>query len=158
MRCPWCDADEDRVVDSRPADGGVAIRRRRECVACSRRYTTFERIEEVGLLVVKRDGSKEPFSRDKLAAGIRSAVADRPVSAIEVEELVDRIQVRLRRRGPEVASQLVGSEVLAALRKTDDVAYLRFASVYKDFEGADDFQRELVSLQKKVPAKRRSRT
>jgi transcriptional repressor NrdR len=158
MRCPWCDADEDRVVDSRPADGGVAIRRRRECVACSRRYTTFERIEEVGLLVVKRDGSKEPFSRDKLATGIRSAVADRPVSAIEVEELVDRIQVRLRRRGPEVASQLVGSEVLAALRKTDDVAYLRFASVYKDFEGADDFQRELVSLQKKVPAKRRSRT
>jgi transcriptional repressor NrdR len=158
MRCPWCDADEDRVVDSRPADGGVAIRRRRECVACSRRYTTFERIEEVGLLVVKRDGSKEPFSRDKLAAGIRSAVADRPVSAIEVEDLVDRIQVRLRRQGPEVASQLVGSEVLAALRKTDEVAYLRFASVYKDFEGADDFQRELVSLQKKVPAKRRSRT
>lgn len=157
MRCPWCDADEDRVVDSRPADGGVAIRRRRECGACTRRYTTFERIEEVGLVVVKRDGSKEPFSRDKLAAGIRNAVADRPVSPVEVEDLVDRIQVRLRRRGPEVASQFVGTEVLAALRKTDEVAYLRFASVYKDFEGADDFQRELVSLQKKVPAKRRSR-
>jgi transcriptional repressor NrdR len=157
MRCPWCDADEDRVVDSRPADGGAAIRRRRECGACTRRFSTFERIEEVGLVVVKRDGSKDPFSRDKLAAGIRNAVADRPVLPIEVEDLVDRIQIRLRRQGPEVPSQLVGKEVLAALRKTDEVAYLRFASVYKDFEGAADFQRELVSLQKKVPAKRRAK-
>jgi transcriptional repressor NrdR len=156
MRCPWCNADDDRVVDSRPADGGASIRRRRECAACARRYTTFERIEDVGLLVVKRDGSKEPFSRDKLAAGIRNALADRPVMPTEVEEMVDRIQGRLRRRGPEVSSQLVGGEVLAALRKTDEVAYLRFASVYKDFEGAADFERELVSLQKKVPAKRRS--
>ncbi len=157
MRCPWCNADDDRVVDSRPADSGGSIRRRRECAACSRRYTTFERIEDVGLLVVKRDGSKEPFDREKLAAGIRNALADRPVMPTEVEEMVDRIQGRLRRRGPEVSSQLAGSEVLAALRKTDEVAYLRFASVYKDFEGAADFERELVSLQKKVPAKRRSR-
>jgi transcriptional repressor NrdR len=158
MRCPWCDADEDRVVDSRPANAGAAIRRRRECGACSRRYTTFERIEEIGLMVVKRDGTKEPFGREKLAAGIRSALADRPVAPTEVEDMVDRIQVRLRRRGPEVSSQLVGGEVLAALRKTDEVAYLRFASVYKDFEGAADFERELVSLQKKAPAKRRSAT
>jgi transcriptional repressor NrdR len=156
MRCPWCDADEDRVIDSRPADGGEAIRRRRECGACTRRYTTFERIEDVGLVVVKRDGSKDPFSRDKLAAGIRNALADRPVMPTEVEDMVERIQARLRRRGPEVSSQVVGGEVLAALRKTDEVAYLRFASVYKDFEGAADFERELVSLQKKVPAKRRS--
>jgi transcriptional repressor NrdR len=156
MRCPWCDADEDRVIDSRPADGGEAIRRRRECAACTRRYTTFERIEDVGLVVVKRDGSKDPFSREKLAAGIRNALADRPVMPTEVEDMVERIQARLRRRGPEVASQVVGGEVLAALRKTDEVAYLRFASVYKDFEGAADFERELVSLQKKVPAKRRS--
>ena len=156
MRCPWCDADEDRVIDSRPADGGEAIRRRRECAACTRRYTTFERIEDVGLVVVKRDGSKDPFSREKLAAGIRNALADRPVMPTEVEDMVERIQARLRRRGPEVSSQLVGGEVLAALRKTDEVAYLRFASVYKDFEGAADFERELVSLQKKVPAKRRS--
>jgi transcriptional repressor NrdR len=156
MRCPWCDADEDRVIDSRPADGGEAIRRRRECGACTRRYTTFERIEDVGLVVVKRDGSKDPFSREKLAAGIRNALADRPVMPTEVEDMVERIQVRLRRRGPEVSSQVVGGEVLAALRKTDEVAYLRFASVYKDFEGAADFERELVSLQKKVPAKRRS--
>ena len=108
-------------------------------------------------MVVKRDGSKDPFSRDKLAAGIRNALADRPVTPAQVEIMVDRIQIRLRRHGPEVSSQVVGGEVMAALRKTDEVAYLRFASVYKDFEGADDFQRELVSLQKKVPAKRRSR-
>ncbi len=134
MRCPWCDADEDRVVDSRPADGGAAIRRRRECAACSRRYTTFERIEEVGLVVVKRDGSKDPFDRDKLAAGIRNALADRPVTPAEVEDMVDRIQVASSAQGPEVSSQLVGNEVLARSRKTDEVAYLRFASVYKDFE------------------------
>ena len=157
MRCPWCDADEDRVVDSRPADSGAAIRRRRECGACSRRYTTFERIEDVGLVVVKRDGSKDPFSRDKLAAGIRNALADRPVTPARGREH--------GRPHPDPASApwargLLsgrGGEVLAALRKTDEVAYLRFASVYKDFEGAADFQRELVSLQKKVPAKRRSR-
>ena len=110
----------------------------------------------MGLVVVKRDGSKDPFSREKLAAGIRNALADRPVMPTEVEDMVERIQARLRRRGPEVSSQVVGGEVLAALRKTDEVAYLRFASVYKDFEGAADFERELVSLQKKVPAKRRS--
>ena len=155
MRCPWCDADDDRVVDSRPAEGGAAIRRRRECLACTRRFTTFERIEEVGLVVVKRDGSKEPFDRGKLAGSIGKALTDRPVTSTEVEIMVDRIQAKLRRRGPEVASSLVGQEVLAALRRTDEVAYLRFASVYKGFEGAADFQRELVSLKKKEPAKRR---
>jgi transcriptional repressor NrdR len=158
MRCPWCDSDDDRVVDSRPADGGAAIRRRRECGACGRRYTTFERIESVGMVVVKRDGTKEPFDREKLAGGIRKALADRPVTSVEVEDMVDRIQVRLRRRGPEIGSQAVGQEVLAALRRTDEVAYLRFASVYKEFEGVADFERELDSLQKKEPAKRRRST
>jgi transcriptional repressor NrdR len=155
MRCPWCDADEDRVVDSRPAEAGAAIRRRRECSACSRRFTTFERIEEVGLLVVKRDGTKEPFDRQKLTGSIRKALTDRPVTATEVEIMVDRIQDRCRRRGPEIPSSALGREVLAALRRTDEVAYLRFASVYKEFAGVADFERELVSLQKKVPAKRR---
>lgn len=158
MRCPWCDADEDRVVDSRPADSGATIRRRRECGACSRRYTTFERIEDVGLVVIKREGSKEPFDRAKLAGSIRKALADRPVPGTEVDIMVDRIQARLRRRGPEIASSLVGQEVLAALRRTDEVAYLRFASVYKEFEGVADFERELDSLQKKEPAKRRRST
>jgi transcriptional repressor NrdR len=158
MRCPWCDADDDRVVDSRPAEGGAAIRRRRECAVCSRRYTTFERIEDVGLVVVKRDGTREPFDRDKLATSIGKALTDRPVTAAEVGIMVDRIQGRLRRRGPEVASSVVGQEVLAALRRADEVAYLRFASVYKEFEGVADFERELDSLQKKEPAKRRRAT
>ena len=106
-------------------------------------------------MVVKRDGSKEPFNREKLAASIRKALAGRPVTATEVEIMVDRILARLRRRGPEIASSLVGQEVLSALRRADEVAYVRFASVYKEFEGVADFQRELVSLQKKEPAKRR---
>lgn len=108
--------------------------------------------------MVKRDGTREPFDRDKLATSIGKALTDRPVTAAEVGIMVDRIQGRLRRRGPEVASSAVGQEVLAALRRADEVAYLRFASVYKEFEGVADFERELDSLQKKEPAKRRRAT
>ena len=158
MRCPWCDADDDRVVDSRPADTGAAIRRRRECAACGRRFTTYERIEEVGLVVVKRSGIREPFDRDKIEAGIRKALAGRPVSNHQIDQIVDRIELRLRRKGPDVTSRQVGAEVLAALQKTDEVAYMRFASVYKDFQGIADFEQELgMLLEKKEPAKRRSR-
>ena len=129
-----------------------------ECTIAARSLDdpTFERIEDVGLVVVKRDGTKEPFDRDKLATSIGKALTDRPVTATEIGIMVDRIQARLRRKGPEVASSVVGREVLDALRRTDEVAYLRFASVYKEFEGVADFERELVSLQKKEPAKRRS--
>jgi transcriptional repressor NrdR len=158
MRCPWCNADEDRVVDSRPAEDGAAIRRRRECAACGRRYTTYERVEAVGLVVVKRDGSREPFDREKLASGLRKALANRPVTPPAIDALLDRIEARLRRRGPEVRSQQIGVEVLSALRRTDEVAYLRFASVYKDFQEITDFERELgLLLEKKEPAKRRAR-
>ncbi|HEY7477387.1 MAG TPA: transcriptional regulator NrdR [Actinomycetota bacterium] len=158
MRCPWCDADDDRVVDSRPADAGGAIRRRRECHACGRRFTTYERIEEVGLVVRKRTGLKEPFDRQKVEAGIRKALAGRPVSNLQIDQIVDRIELRLRRRGPEITSRQVGTEVLAALQRVDEVAYLRFASVYKDFQAITDFERELdLMLEKKEPAKRRSR-
>ena len=157
MRCPWCNADDDRVVDSRPADGGLAIRRRRECAVCKRRYSTFERVEDVGLVVVKRDGSKDPFDREKLAGSILKAIKNRPVTPAQVDALVDRVEERVRRKGPDVPSQLVGVEVLAALAKLDEVAYMRFASVYKDFQGITDFERELGVLQKKVPAKRRSK-
>src|ERR671919_651853 len=129
MRCPWCSADEDRVVDSRPAEAGAAIRRRRECVRCGRRFTTHERAEEVGLLVRKRDGSRVPFERDKLAAGLYKALTNRPVGPAAVESMVDRIEARLRRKGPEIRSRQIGVEVLAALRRTDEIAYLRFASV-----------------------------
>jgi transcriptional repressor NrdR len=158
MRCPWCNADEDRVVDSRPADDGAAIRRRRECTSCGRRFTTYERVEVVGLVVIKRDGSREPFDRDKLVSGLRKALTNRPVTPPAVEAMLDRIEARLRRRGPEVSSQQIGVEVLSALRTVDEVAYLRFASVYKDFQEITDFERELgLLLEKKVPAKRRAR-
>jgi transcriptional repressor NrdR len=158
MRCPWCSADEDRVVDSRPADGGASIRRRRECTSCRRRFTTYERVEVVGVAVVKRDGSHEPFDRDKLASGLRKALTNRPVTPPAIEALLDRIEGRLRRKGPSVTSQQIGVEVLSALRKADEVAYLRFASVYKDFQEVTDFERELgLLLEKKLPAKRRGR-
>ena len=158
MRCPWCNADEDRVVDSRPADAGASIRRRRECTSCGRRFTTYERVEVVGVAVVKRDGSREPFDRDKLASGLRKALTNRPITPPAIEALLDRIESRLRRKGPTVTSQQIGVEVLSALRRTDEVAYLRFASVYKDFQEITDFERELgLLLEKKEPAKRRGR-
>jgi transcriptional repressor NrdR len=157
MRCPWCASDDDRVVDSRPADGGAATRRRRECGSCGRRFTTFERVEGVGLIVIKRDGTMDPFDREKVAAGITKAIKNRPVTPDQVRQVVDRVEERLRRKGPEVTSQQVGIEVLAALTKLDQVAYMRFASVYKDFQGITDFERELGALQKREPAARRTR-
>ncbi len=158
MRCPWCGHADDRVVDSRPADRGAAIRRRRECLSCGRRYTTFERIEDVGLSVRKRDGSREPYEREKVVAGIRKAIVNRPVTPEQVAVAADRIEARLRRKGPDVTSQQVGLEVLAELRKLDQVAYIRFASVYKDFQQLTDFERELGQLlQKKESAKTRGR-
>jgi transcriptional repressor NrdR len=158
MRCPWCGHADDKVVDSRPADRGSAIRRRRQCLSCARRYTTFERIEDVGLSVVKRDGSREPYERAKVVAGIRKAIVNRPVTAEQVATAADRIESRLRRRGPDVSSRQVGLEVLAELRKLDKVAYMRFASVYKDFQEVRDFERELGQLQpKKEPARPRGR-
>jgi transcriptional repressor NrdR len=158
MRCPWCDADHDRVVDSRPAGDGGSIRRRRHCLSCGRRFTTYERVEGVGVMVTKRDGAKELFDRDKLEAGIRKALAGRPTSNMAIEQMVDRIEQRIRRKGPEVSSRQVGTEVLTALKRTDEVAYLRYASVYKDFEDIADFERELGLLgDKKEPVKRRSR-
>jgi transcriptional repressor NrdR len=158
MRCPWCHREEDRVVDSRPAENGSVIRRRRECVSCGRRYTTFERIEQVLLTILKRDDSREPYDREKLLAGVRKALKNRPVTEEDVVALAERVEARLRRKGPEVSSQDVGLEVLAQLGKLDQVAYMRFASVYKDFQEITDFERELgLLLQKREPAKRRAR-
>jgi len=157
MRCPWCGANDDRVVDSRPADGGSAIRRRRACAGCGRRFSTYERIERTGLMVRKRDGTVQPFARDKVVAGISKATKNRPVTAMDVEDVVDRIEERLLRKGPEVTSQQVGIEVLQQLRKLDEVAYLRFVSVYKDFQELTDFERELGTLMKRESTKRRAR-
>ena len=158
MRCPWCGGADDKVVDSRPAERGEAIRRRRQCLACGRRFTTYERVEEVGLTVAKRDGRTEPWDRAKMLAGIRKALVNRPVTEDQVAALATRIETRLRRKGPQVTSQQVGLEVLQNLQKLDQVAYVRFASVYKDFQEAGDFERELgLLLQKKEPAKPKSR-
>jgi transcriptional repressor NrdR len=156
MRCPWCGVDDDRVVDSRTADAGASIRRRRECAACGRRFTTYERIEDVGLMVVKRDGSREPWDRDKLEAGIRKSLTGRPVTNLQIDQMLDRVEARVRKKGPAVPSSVVGAAVLAQMQKTDEVGYLRYASVYKDFQAAGDFERELgLLLEKKEPAKRR---
>jgi transcriptional repressor NrdR len=160
MRCPWCGDPDDKVVDSRAAEGGASIRRRRECLGCRRRFTTFERVEEVTLTVVKRDGAKEPFDREKVASGVMKAIKNRPVTAEQVGRLVERVEDKLRRRGPVVTTQEVGLEVLSLLGRLDDVAYLRFASVYKDFQELTDFERELgLLLQKREPvgSRRRSR-
>jgi len=157
MRCPWCGHEDDKVVDSRPTEQGAAIRRRRQCLSCKRRYTTFERVEELGLLVVKRDGTTEPYLREKVIAGISKAIVNRPVTEEQVLRVVDRVEGRLRRKGPQVPSEQVGLEILAQLAKLDQVAYMRFASVYKDFQGITDFEKELGALQKKEPAKARTR-
>ena len=157
MRCPWCNHPDDRVVDSRSADEGASIRRRRECMRCGRRFTTFERVEEVSLSVVKRDGAKEPFERQKVLSGLLKAVKNRPITDAQLTRLVDRVEEKLRRRGPVVTSQEVGLEVLALLAKLDQVAYMRFASVYKDFQELTDFERELgLMLQKRDAAGRRA--
>jgi transcriptional repressor NrdR len=158
MRCPWCGHAEDKVVDSRPADRETAIRRRRQCLSCGRRFTTFERLEQLGITVVKRDGSTEPYLRDKVLAGIRKAIVNRPIAEEQVRAALDRVEERLRRRGPQVSSEQVGIEVLAQLAKLDQVAYMRFASVYKDFQEVRDFQRELGALQKKDGHRRASQT
>ncbi len=154
MRCPYCDSEEDKVVDSRLAEEGRAIRRRRECIGCGRRYTTFERAEEVPLLIAKRNGEEEPFDRDKVIEGIHRACKNRPVSDAEILAIADDVEEAMRAdaRRP-IPSAEVGREVLERLRLIDEVAYLRFASVYKDFQELNDFERELGLLAKKSPPK-----
>jgi transcriptional repressor NrdR len=156
MRCPYCSNGEDKVVDSRLAEDGRAIRRRRECIECGRRYTTFERAEEVPLLVVKRDGTEEPFDFDKIVASMRIACKNRPVSISEITAVAEDVEDEMRSRPARpVPSADIGREVLDRLRNLDEVAYLRFASVYKDFQELNDFERELGRLLKKSPPKAR---
>ena len=142
-------------MDSRTADDGAAIRRRRACLACGRRFTTFERIEEAPLMVVKRSGQREPFDRAKLVAGLRAATKNRAGVAGRVEGLAAELEDSFRLSGPEVTSQAIGLAVLERLRVVDEVAYLRFASVYKGFEDVGDFEREVGLLTKSTEPKRR---
>lgn len=152
MRCPFCGTNEDRVVETRVADDGAAIRRRRECLGCGRRFTTFERITEARVLVRKRSGQLEPFDRDKLRRGVQAALKNRPIGALEIERLLAEVEEAVR-AVDEVESAELGLRVLEGLRQLDPVAYVRFASVYQNFDDADDFRRVLADLGPKRLAK-----
>lgn len=148
MRCPTCGHQEDRVIDSRSTREGRAIRRRRECLACQHRFTTYEYVENSALTVVKKDGRREPWNREKLISGIQRACEKRPVSTIDIEDLVDRLETDLQRNGQEVSSQQVGQRVMEELQRLDEVAYVRFASVYRHFKDVNQFMEEIQGLMK----------
>jgi transcriptional repressor NrdR len=154
VRCPGCGSVDDKVVDSRQTDDGSTIRRRRQCLTCSRRFTTFERLEELPLLIVKRSGDRMPFDRAKIIAGVHAAAKARPVTDAQLDELATQVEDRLRLLGGEVSSEVVGLTVLELLRELDQVAYVRFASVYKGFDDPTDFQREVAVLTKATEPKR----
>lgn len=146
MLCPVCGAPSTRVIDSRPAESGSSIRRRRHCENCDNRFTTYERLEPQ-LTVRKRNGRLEPFSTAKLAVGISAALADRPVSGSSIERIAEEVEMSLRAQGSQVTSEEIGREVLERLRSLDEVGYLRFASVYKEFKEAADFEKEVAALE-----------
>jgi len=148
MKCPYCDHSETKVLDSRDADDFEITRRRRECEKCGKRFTTYERVEMLDLYVVKKDGRKEKLSRDKLLSGIRKACVKLPVSEEQVEQLVDAVERDLRRRAStEIPSSKLGELVLKRLKKVNEIAYIRFASVYRSFEDLDTFVKEVKQLQ-----------
>ena len=147
MRCPRCGCEESKVVDSRPSENNDAIRRRRECSGCGFRFTTYERCEEMPIVVVKRDGHKEPFDRQKLMRGLLTATVKRDIPVSTLSALIDDIEASLRDGAKmEVSSVDLGSMVLKRLMAVDKVAYVRFASVYRDFKDVDEFSEELRSL------------
>ena len=147
MKCPFCDDVEDKVVDSRMAKEGEVIRRRRECLSCKRRYTTYERVEETMPAVVKKDGRREPFERSKIVSGLKKACEKRPISTATIETVTDRIEKRIQDMGEtEIVSTAVGEEVMKELSQLDQVAYVRFASVYREFKDIDQFMDEIKSL------------
>ena len=147
MRCPKCGSQEDRVVDSRASREGATIRRRRECTACSHRFTTYEEVERDHLMVLKRDGRREEFSKDKLHAGLRKACQKRPISPKTIEDHVEKIvEIVTNKFEREVPAEFIGKMVMDGLRDIDDVAYVRFASVYRRFQEATDFVQEVKKL------------
>lgn len=155
MKCPYCSADNDRVIDSRAVQDGFAIRRRRECVACTRRYTTYERPDEMELRVVKKDGSREPFHSEKLRVGLEKACWKRPISTEQIMAVVAAVEQEIfSEYDAEIDSQSLGELVMRHLRKLDQVAYVRFASVYRQFQDASDFVEEIQPM---LEDQRRSR-
>lgn len=151
MRCIKCGCEEDKVIDSRTSREGLTIRRRRECLACGYRFTTYEEIEHEGLMVIKRDGRSEEFSKEKLLSGLRKACQKRPVSAKAIEELVEKIVEEITTRyDREVPSMAIGERIMDGLRNLDPVAYVRFASVYRRFQEATEFVDEVKKLEEQV--------
>ena len=147
MKCPFCDELEDKVVDSRMAKEGEVIRRRRECLSCKRRYTTCERVEEILPVVVKKDSRRESFDRTKILLGMKKACEKRPISTGTIEAVTDRIEKRIQEMGEtEIESRVVGEEVMRELHQLDQVAYVRFASVYREFKDIEQFMDELKTL------------
>jgi transcriptional repressor NrdR len=147
MRCPYCKAEDTRVVDSRDVNNGEAIRRRRQCPACERRFTTYERVEAAALIVVKKDGRREEFNPDKLRSKLRVALTKRPVAQDDLDKVIAKVEADLMAMGTkEVSSHDIGEKVLAELKTLDHVAYIRFASVYRQFADIDDLRREVEGL------------
>ncbi len=153
MKCPFCGKDDDKVLESRTVNEGEAVRRRRECNHCEKRFTSYERVEHRPLMVVKKDGRREPFNREKIMAGISRAVEKRPVSVDDIDDTVDRIEKRLyalnkegSRSGKEVHSDDIGVIVMEELQNLDPVAYVRFASVYREFKDVKEFVKEIKGL------------
>jgi transcriptional repressor NrdR len=147
MRCPTCKIDNDRVIDSRSSDDGYAIRRRRECLNCKRRYTTYERLEEPVVKVVKKEGIREPFSREKIRAGLEKACWKRPVSAEQIDSIITDIESEVYAHGDsEIESRQLGEMLMRRLAKLDQVAFVRFASVYREFKDVNDFVDELQPM------------
>jgi transcriptional repressor NrdR len=147
MRCPFCGHDEDKVIDSRPSEEGAAIRRRRECITCSARFTTYEKVENLPLMVIKKDGSRQPFNRDKLISGILKSCEKRPVSTEQIENLVDAIEAQYQNSlKREISSREIGERVMEGLQQIDEVAYVRFASVYRQFKDVNSFLHELNEI------------
>jgi transcriptional repressor NrdR len=147
MKCPFCGHQEDKVVDSRGSSEGIAIRRRRECLACGKRFTTYEHVEEQRLMVIKKDGRREPFDRQKLLSGLLKACEKRPIGMEQLEQLVDELERDLSRSfDREVPSREIGERVMKRLHDLDPVAYVRFASVYREFKDAEQFIHELKEL------------
>ena len=147
MKCPFCGELKDRVVDSRESRDGLTVRRRRECLSCGRRFTSYEEIEDIPYMVAKNDGSRQEFDRGKLLSGLRKACEKRPVSGKQLQELVDRVERRLHEQEDrEMTTEEIGNMIMAGLRELDQVAYVRFASVYRKFEDLDAFMDELSHL------------
>jgi transcriptional repressor NrdR len=147
MKCPFCGESDNKVIDSRMSKDGNVIRRRRECIPCSRRFTTYEHIEEIPIMIIKKDGRREVFNREKVRSGMKKACEKRDISINVIEEFIEDLERDLKETGEkEIPSRIIGERIMAKLHELDDVAYVRFASVYREFKDVNDFVSELKSL------------